>query len=464
MRRLIGLAAMLTILGLSGIPCPAWAQADSTPTGAVANIVSTSADFPIVPEDKDLKSKPQFSQVYQLDNSPIGDRKPLLLVHGGNGEHQKMFRWDKLVEHFQQDPAFMKQFKIYLLRYNSGALLEKTVPETQEAILNLYDAIGKKPLDVLALSMGGNVIQWSLTDPNVDNAVQMVLAMATPFHGSPLFSADWFQYSLYKARFLPGIRLLDSLDYRVYFHMHKNYQKDLKWDNADKAMPQVGAFHSKVPLGPRGNLTHKRDSNHKLAVINSLDKVNKQKFVTYGAYMLNSLVNAEDAHRPISGLRAPIKLLTTQLPAQLGHEQAALKVLNREISAVRVDTDATGDDPHAHFFALNDGITPISSALYLPANALQNHPIIHEQDLPTTAKYVDVKKARVFRGFDHVFFVDGKAPHKTPDEVRDELHPEQGNKHIFDWITDELREMAAIDSVTTTSSGATSSPLSSDQQ
>jgi hypothetical protein len=448
---------------LFGNPLPAWAEGDVNDNGGVAQIVNTSANFPLVPDEKELKPKPQFSQVYQLNNSPIGDRKPLLLVHGGNGEHQKLFRWDKLVEHFQQDPDFMKQFKIYFLRYDSAALLEKTVPESQEAILNLYAAVGNKPIDVLALSMGGNVIQWALTDTSVDNSVQMVLAMATPFHGSPLFSADWFQYSLYKTRFLPGIRLLDSLDYRVYFHMHKNYQKDLRWDNADKAMPQVGAFHSKVPLGPRGNLTHSRDSNRKLAVINSLDQVNKKKFVTYGAYMLNAYISPEDSHRPISALRAPIKLLTTQLPAQLGHEQAALKVLNREISSVKVDKNAVGD-PKAHFFALNDGITPISSALYLPSDALQNHPIVHEEDLPATVKYLDVKKARVFRGFDHVFFVDGKAPHKAPDDVRDELHPDTGSKHIFAWITDELREMAAIDKVTTTSCDAASSQQSSDPQ
>jgi len=63
--------------------------------------------------------------------------------------------------------------------------------------------------------------------------------MATPFHGSPLFSPDWLQYSLYRGHYLATVRLLDSLDYNVYFHSHKNYQEDLKWDNSDGMLPTV---------------------------------------------------------------------------------------------------------------------------------------------------------------------------------------------------------------------------------
>ncbi len=72
------------------------------------------------------------------------------------------------------------------------------MPQIQAKIAELYNAGGKKPVTVLALSMGGNIVYESMLQPETDKQMQLFLTMATPFHGSPLFSCDWLQYSIYK--------------------------------------------------------------------------------------------------------------------------------------------------------------------------------------------------------------------------------------------------------------------------
>jgi hypothetical protein len=130
--------------------------------------------------------------------------------------------------------------------------------------------------------------------------------------------------------------------------------------------------------------------------------------------------------------------VSTQIRAQLGREQAALMVLNREIS--RVDTGPAGAklSDGVHVYALNDGITPVSSALYLSPEALKTHMLLHESDIQKLSPAIDVRRARVFRNISHVTFVDGTPPHRGSKLVRDELRPDEQPQLIFDWMLADL--------------------------
>ncbi len=414
-------------------------------------------DWPLPPEAEELDREEIHSRIYQLDRTPLGDRKPLLLIHGGAGERVRLFLWGKVVERFTADERFNRTFKVFFLRYDSKALLETTLPDSKQAILSLYRRLGSRPLTIMALSMGGNVVQLAMADPQVEAAVDNVITLGTPFHGSPLFSADWFQYSLYKSKYLPFFRTLDSIDYRVYFNWHKSYQQDLKWDDADDLVPQVGYFHSRIPFGPSGYLTVNRDTTSILSRVNSKDDVNKKKIVAYAGYLVNSYVLNRERDRLRYKILAPFRFLATQVRFQLGREQAALLVLNRQIS--NIDAGPNGEvlaEKGEHVYALNDGITPVSSAIYLPAPVCQKHLLLRESDLQAIAPFVDVKKARVFRNLDHLSFVNEKAPHHAARHVRDSLHPEEGMHDIFEWMLAELLQCNVNDlsAATVTASGA----------
>lgn len=393
-------------------------------------------NMPVLTPDQILKEKPQRLEIFQQSKEPLKDRKILLLIHGGGGEFQSMLRWDKVLEYFDKSAQFQKTFKVFMLRYDTGDSLNDEIEQAKKLIPELAKAAGK-PVTILALSMGGNVVQGALADPDVDQYVERALCMGTPFHGSPLFSADWYQYSLLKHKFGPMTRMFDAIDYRMYFSKHKNYQADLKWDNLDGGIPSIGAFKGITPLGPKGVLEPARDSSNVLRKINE-QGVNKAKIVAYAGYLLNAEIIAMTKKRRLeSYLLAPYRFFTVRMPAQLGREQPALKVLSTKIGKVSAEDD-TGVSLRK--FALNDGITPITSALFLAPNVVREYPILKEDDLPSLRPHVDVKLGRVFRNIDHVTFVEGIPPHRGSKFIKDELHPEDGTHTIFDWMLDELLE------------------------
>jgi hypothetical protein len=92
---------------------------------------------------------------------------------------------------------------------------------------------------------------------------------------------------------------------------------------------------------------------------------------------------------------------------------------------------------------LNDGITPVTSAIFLPPNVAREQYIARETDFEKVRGRVDVRQARVFRNVDHLTFIDGVRPvntiiNATSGVIRDELNPQDGQKDIFDWILGDI--------------------------
>jgi len=92
----------------------------------------------------------------------------------------------------------------------------------------------------------------------------------------------------------------------------------------------------------------------------------------------------------------------------------------------------------AFVYQLNDGITPVSSAVFLPSEACANAALVRETDLPKLKAATDVHLARVFRNIDHLTFIDGYRPLNASSAIRDEMDPSAGKKQIFDWMLSDL--------------------------
>ncbi len=384
-------------------------------------------------------------EIYQADGKPLGDRQPLLLVHGLNGEKAKAFRWDKVIASFNTSPDFNRTYKVYLARFNTHYRLDKTKPGFRQQLLALRTVTGK-PITILALSIGGNVVQESMMDSDVDKAVRLVMTLGTPFHGSPLFTTAWMQYSLYKGKQWIGTRVDHAIAYRIYFAMNSTLSDDLFWDNVDGRIPNIGMFNSIVPFGPRGDLTLQKDVNRRLALMNVDLTPDKSKFVTYAAFFSNAITNPGILGRYKSLVLAPYRELTVEIPAHMAREHAVLSMMNWDISKILTAKTGPADLRQRNQYVLNDGITPLSSALFLPRSYCQDYALASEKDLQRVVSLVDVRKARVFRNADHLTFVDGMRPgirsllHISPaaGKLRDELAPADGNHQIFDWITSDL--------------------------
>jgi hypothetical protein len=431
------LQALLLAAGVLGSSLPAIALND----GAQHELTSAVTDWPLLPPGK-IRSGAAKGEIFQLDDTPLAGRRVLLLVHGGGGENRPCFRWGKLVKAFSDDPEASRQFKIFLFRYNTEEKIALTGSQLKDAVLQLRARTGCEKINLLCLSMGGNLAQRAMLDPEVDSAVERVFCLATPFHGSPLFSPGWFQYSLDRTWYMPWARPVHRLDYLLYFSRHRSLQEELKWDNADQLIPDIGKFKNGIVVAREASLTPEDNANPQLAGINRSKRINKSKFVTYGGYLVNSYLLFGKRKLIERTLLAPVKYVTVKLPVQLGREHPALKLLNAEMSNLAVNPDApVKGQPSRHSYMLNDGIAPISSALYLPEELIRNNPMLAEKELSTIAAASDVHLARAFRDMDHCSFLDGKPPRIVGGKgVIDQLHPEHGRRPIFQWIIHDLLE------------------------
>ncbi|MBX9692613.1 MAG: hypothetical protein K2Z81_09535 [Cyanobacteria bacterium] len=399
----------------------------------------TFSTLPLPPNGERLKVEPTTVELYQHDEEPIGNRKPLLFVHGLNGECKEGFRWDRVVEEFLKDPQFRDSYKIYYARFDTFSLLSTTKPLFKKAIADLHSYTGNRQLTIMALSLGGALVHQAMEDPDIDRTVERVFALGTPFHGSPLFCYDWMRYGIAKGHKLPWVRTDLCLTYKLYFKQHPNMLADLRWDNSDQGIPNVGKFRIGLPLQVKGTVTRERMDNPRIFKLNTESKIDKNKFVCYGGYLLTPFVvpHKYTAWRKVVGW--PWWFVTNQVPFHMAFEHPVLRALNYEMGKLVVADESGKPVVDSSRYSLNDGITPLVSAIYLPSKVLHDRPVNREPDIKTIRDAIDVKRARVFRQIDHITFIDGYRPEGSgPPEIRDELAPDQSPRTVFEWMLTDL--------------------------
>jgi hypothetical protein len=279
------------------------------------------------------------------------------------------------------------------------------------------------------------LVYEGLLDKPADSKVKLVFTLGTPFRGSPLFCADWVRYSMFKNPCFPWTRVDHSFAYDMYFSKNRNLQEDLRWDDVDKTIPEIGMFKSHLPLGPKGDLTVADTINNRLLALET-KPFDKKKLITYGGYLVNSYMLPERRRIVETTVMAPYTLMFMKVPAHLAREHPVLKLLNSQISATIPSQDST-ERMHTKFvYQLNDGITPVTSALFLPSQVCET--VSRESDLAKVTGAVDVKLARVFRNIDHLTYIDGYRPIRASAQIKDELNPDQAARPIFDWMLNDL--------------------------
>jgi hypothetical protein len=439
----LGLALMVTAASSAATASPARLTTPrdvSQPSSVLYGSVSDR--FASLPAGKKQRKRPTDVKIYEYDQKPLGDRSPLLLVHGLRGEYYPYFRWQKVADKLAKSEAFSSKYKIYLVRYSSLDRFDQVLPKFKDALTSLYSAAKQRPITMVALSMGGNIAYESLTDPNIESKVRLLFTMGTPFHGSPLFCKDWMNYTVYKRLSWPWTRVDHNLSYRFYFDRNPILRQDLAWDNADEAIPETGKFKSKLPFGPRGHLTVGDTINSRLSKVNSVP-VDRKKLITYGGYIVNPYLAPGFKRYAETAAFYPMFLLSNSFPAHFGREHPVLEFLNRDITNVQVSKKIAKQAGTPFVYVLNDGICPVTSAIFLPNEVARTQFVAKETDFEKVRDKVNVGKARVFRNVDHLTFIDGVRPlnpiiSAVSSQFKDELNPQDGQKDIFDWILSDL--------------------------
>ncbi len=124
----------------------------------------------------------------------LGDRTPLILVHGMGSEIDYLEGWDEWIDYINDNDN--GRFEIYRFIYNSDNRIEYNGRLFADAFLDNYDLRTSNKTIILAHSMGGLVSRAALAySPQMLNAVKRLVTLGTPHYGSPLAIPAWVRYS-----------------------------------------------------------------------------------------------------------------------------------------------------------------------------------------------------------------------------------------------------------------------------
>ena len=360
--------------------------------------------------------------ILPLDTTPLNNREPLLLIHGIGGESQRCFNWCGFIKRAENTPGFDQHFKIYRIRYES----RKSVPAISKALqLKLEHWIQSENIHrfhVLAYSEGGLVFRNAFESPIISLAAGRVITVGSPFHGSPLASPSWIRQQLLQDSRLSPVRMTNRLSYWVTKKLYPDFEADFHWDNFDQAMPTQLNSVSKVLS----------KDHYALEVHRNL--------ITYGSFF-----GTDEASR--TALQEVL-----MLPVAVQEEKPrwqsfwSKNPINHTVFGLVQKNIAKL--PLAKYWQkqslpsmtlYNDGISPISSSLWLGRYTRKmgfiSSPI--ERLWLALAQLKGDSHARLFGSVDHRDLMNG-ASRLDEAKVVDLLHPKEPAKTVFEWYIQDL--------------------------
>lgn len=450
------------------------------------------AQHPYVPASEQTLSATVASGLKAYDESPLGNRIPVVLVHGIGGTATRLFHWEHFLETAERNEEFNQKYKIYLYHYDSTRSVPAISHNLQRTLKDFITRLDGRDIKILAYSEGGLLVRNALQDSYLDENTIEVLAIATPFHGSPLANPEWLGEQVQTESPFSLVRLTQKAVYEITGRRYPTFREDFRWDNFDGAIP---ADRYLKLNGPAAQV------NYSLA--------RKANFTTYGSYF-GLEVDPEVLPRELSLEVAPPK--EKPMPANLfrknflfsmirnnigklplAHKKAgqiALKVKGRvldkqtepvqmaalaenavpvmaavspgggaisqivlpavnevpadvpKVRSVRDLAPEPSPTPTAEpvsMMMFNDGISPISSTLWLgrftPRVAGVQQPV--EKLWSALRSLKGNRNTRLFAGLDHRNWMDG-VTRTGEDKVQDLLNPDQKSRTVFEWILFDL--------------------------
>lgn len=209
--------------------------------------------------------RPVRSGLNAFDKSELGNRTPLILVHGIGASASTQFNWERFLDYAEKQQPLMDRYKIYLYHYDSSRSVPAISQNLQQTLKAFINEQGERKIKILAYSEGGLLTRNAMQDSYVDAHTDEVITLATPFHGSPLANPEWIRQQVKTDSPFSLVRIGQRIAYSITGKLYPTFKEDFHWDNFDGALPADQY---------KGNSAGKTD--YALA--------KKEKFVTYGSY------------------------------------------------------------------------------------------------------------------------------------------------------------------------------------
>ncbi len=390
----------------------------------------------LMPHQRTLRS---LNQIYEFDRTPLGDRIPVILVPGRAEEFQHNSWWRGVHRMSDRDPAFSKHFKLFVFLYDSKEELDVQAQGLVRDIKRRFSRLpSSQPLMLVTYSLGGVIAREVLKDSDILDQVDTQIAIAVPFHGSPLFDPDWFSEYLNPPSRSPVRRFWDRAIYRGYMFSKSNLTHGLKWDNFDRSKPQFHVSDLKKSKSEiLGDAARSRVLPYQEYA--NADEIRK-KTVVYASFLVNGYTKTNEPFNPLrlpryvldNSLAFPKQMVSTVLPFYGFTVHSVFTYMNNQMADLPTYTPEDPQGKNTHLYRFNDGAIPMSSMLFLPPS---KEP--YDQDLREMIERASLRKARVFVNLDHLH-VGEYTLLKQKLVQPDMLHPEDGKRSPNAWIIRDL--------------------------
>lgn len=372
----------------------------------------------------------QLDVIYDYDDTPLGERTPVLLLPGRAEEHQLASWWRKVWFAARKHPDFQQHYKLYVYLYDSRTDIDDQVERFHQLLkTDFYPAIGEdQQVMLVTYSLGGIIAQRTfLKYPELLERIEKVWGIAAPYQGAPIFSTPWFEeFSQHPS---PIRRFWDKQVYRLYFSNKQHLARSMYWENFDRTIPKETLAELEQFHDVDNWMSHDQPKPE-------AEQAFQDKLIVYGSYLENGLTEGK-LPRYLKGwnellIQIPKTVFGILFPAYGVTVHGMMDYLSWQLANTPTYTPNEPEGINQHDFRYNDGVIPLSSALYLDPS-----PQAYTQNWKKLATLSPVCYVRVFPDLDHVDlghyrFVDGHLV------SRDAFHPDEGERTPNEWLLHDL--------------------------
>jgi hypothetical protein len=374
---------------------------------------------------KDRQRK-NLNHIYSFDQAPLGSRIPLILLPGRAEEYQQNAWWEAFNKDLRKNPALISRYKPYVYIYNSK---DKLNVQVQRFVESYQQAGFKQPSVWVSYSLGGVIAREAFLHPTVLPQVNTHIAIAVPFHGSPIFNPEWFSQYLQPRNHSPVRRFSDRFLYRLYLFDKTNLLEGLRWNNFDGSSPDFGP---KRPLQKPIAVYEPFWSNPERTA------QFKRRTIAYACFLDNPYTGRPLINKSMlaHAERLTKDLLTSILPFDWISVHAVVRYTNLQLANLPSDQPGSDEPTNYHLYRYNDGVVPVSSALYLPHRPDQPY----NEQIDDLWKLADVQKVRVFKNWDHMEIGEYFAWNRKT-ALKDLAHDKEEAKTPNAWVFKDLLDI-----------------------
>jgi hypothetical protein len=427
---------LLILLLLSSICLPATAEDGSSvlalqsqPT--ISPVQANPYAGMLLSKQRTLRS---LNQIYEFDRTPLGDRVPVILIPGRAEEFQQNAWWKEFNHTARRNAPFRHRFKLYVFLYNSKEELDAQARGLAVDLKKRFGHLEKsQPLMLVTYSLGGVIAREVMKEPGILEKIDTQIAVAVPFHGSPIFDPDWFSQYLNPLNRSPIRRFWDRGIYRAYMWRKSNLTRGLRWDNFDSSKPQFQPNRVKI-TGDQASPLLSRYQEYPMA-----DEI-RTKTIVYASYLENGYTHTNQKPNPLKlprfvldrSVNFPREMLGSILPMYGFTVHSVFTYMNAQMANLPTFTPEDPQGKNTHLYRYNDGAIPLSSMLFLKPSKTP-----YDQDITEMTRLATVRSIRIFANLDHIHLGE-YALNKSMLIKPDMLHPEEGMRSPNGWVMYDL--------------------------